>query len=228
MSLTITYLGHSGVLISDGAHTLCIDPFLTGYPHAKHQPADIKATHVAFTHGHADHFNDDGIAIAKANNAHVMAPFEVANACIKKGIDADRVSHCNPGGKADTDFGYVAFTPAIHSSSDAEGNYMGVACGLSIHFGGIVIYHAGDTALFSDMKLIGEVAHPSIAFLPIGGAFTMTPELASHAAEMVKPKIAVPIHYKTMPSQVQHADDFKPAGVEVKVMEPGEVWTYGE
>ena len=228
MTLTITFLGHAGFLFNDGHERgrVCVDPFLTGNPLAKHAPADIACDYLAFTHGHADHYNPDGWAIAKTNDATCIANFEVCEH-LQQHAGVTRCEPGNPGGNIPTDFGYVAFTPAIHSSS-YEGAYMGVACGFVLHFErvGVTVYHAGDTALFSDMKLIGELAHPDIALLPAGDRFTMSPRLAARAAELIQPKVAVPIHWGTFPVLAQDLTEFAPAGVEAKVMQPGEVWEY--
>lgn len=220
MSLTITFLGHSGFILDDGTYRLVVDPFLTGNPRAVHTPEEITCTHIALTHGHADHVGDT-IAIAKANNAPVIAAFELANWAAEQG--APGAEPGNPGGAISLPFGSVAFTHAFHSSS-YEGQYMGMPCGLVISMGGEVFYHAGDTGLFGDMKLIGEVYRPSITALPIGDRFTMGPDLASRAAEMVGARVAIPIHYKTFPPLVQTADAFVPQGVDVHVMEPGDTW----
>lgn len=221
MAVTVTYLGHSGVLLSDGRHTLAIDPFLTGNPLAVHRPEDIACDFIALTHGHADHFGDT-LAIAKRNGCPVIAAFEICNYVQEQGHDA--VEPANPGGRVHTGFGYVAFTPAFHSSS-YEGRYMGQPCGLVIQIGGIKLYHAGDTGLFSDMKLIGQLAQPRVAFLPVGDRFTMGPDLATRAAEFVGAPYAVPIHYKTWPPIDVDLKDFKPKGVTVKPLQPGETWT---
>lgn len=132
----------------------------------------------------------------------------------------------NPGGEIKTDFGYIAFTQAFHSSS-YEGRYMGLACGIIANIGGVTVYHTGDTALFGDMQLIGQVYKPDIAAIPIGGRFVMSAQLATRAAEMIKPRIAIPIHYGTWPILTKDAADFRPKGVEVKVLQPGETWRYG-
>jgi L-ascorbate metabolism protein UlaG (beta-lactamase superfamily) len=225
MALDITFLGHSGFLLSDGRHTLAIDPFLTGNPVAVHDPGRIDCQYIALTHGHADHFGDT-LQIARNNDATVIAAFEIANYLNEQGHE--KTEPGNPGGRIETDFGYVAFTQAFHSSS-YEGRYMGMPCGLVVNFAeaGVKLYHTGDTALFSDMKLIGELARPDIAMICIGDRFTMGPRLATIAAEYVNPKVAIPIHYRTMPALAQSAEEFRPDGVEVREMEPGETWSYG-
>lgn len=222
MSLAITFLGHSGFMLDDGTNCVVIDPFLTGNPVAVTAPVDVRCTHVALTHGHADHFGDT-VKIAMANNATVVAAFEIIEYLATLGIDNG--SPGNPGGRIAFDFGWIAFTHAFHSSS-LEGKYMGMPCGLVVHIGGTTIYHCGDTGLFSDMKLIGEIYKPDIALIPIGDRFTMGPELATRAAEMIAPKVAIPIHYGTFDALVQTPAAFTPAGVEVRVMTPGECWDY--
>jgi L-ascorbate metabolism protein UlaG (beta-lactamase superfamily) len=222
MAVSLTFLGHAGFLLDDGSQVVALDPFLTGNPVATMTADDIRCGHVVLTHGHADHLGDT-VAIAKANDATVVAAFEISEFLGEQGCRCDPG---NPGGKITTDFGWVAFTQAFHSSS-YEGRYMGMPCGVVVHVGGVTVYHCGDTALFSDMKLIGEIYRPDIALIPIGDRFTMGPELASRAAEWIDPKVAIPIHYKTWPLLVSDASGFTPRGIEVKVMEPGESWQYG-
>ncbi len=222
MALSITFLGHSGFIFDDGTHKLVVDPFLTGNPLARHSPKDVKCNFLALTHGHGDHFGDT-LDIVKANNATVIAPFEICEFLGEHGISKSEPG--NPGGRIDTDFGHVSFTPAIHSSS-YNGRYMGEACGLIIQIGGVTIYHCGDTALFNDMKAIGELAQPQIACIPVGDRFTMGPELGRKAAELINAPIAIPIHYKTFPLLTDDISAFAPTGVKVRVMEPGETWQY--
>lgn len=223
MAITLTYLGHSGFLVSDGAHTLAIDPFLTGNPVAKHKPEQIDCTHIALTHGHEDHFGDT-IPIARRTGATVIAAWEICTYLNEEGIE--KTEPGNPGGRVKTPFGWVAFTQAFHSSS-YKGRYMGNPCGLVVNIGGVSLYHCGDTALFGDMKMIGQYYTPHIAMIPVGDRFTMDPVTGAKAAELIQAHVAIPIHYKTFPPLVRDISAFKPTGVEVKVMEPGETWEYG-
>ncbi|MCC7146552.1 MAG: metal-dependent hydrolase [Phycisphaeraceae bacterium] len=219
MTLSITFLGHSGFVLSDGTHTVALDPFLTGNPVAQHKPADIHCQWIALTHGHGDHLGDSA-AIARANRATVLANYEICEFLGSQGCQTDPG---NTGGQIKTDFGFVAFTPAFHSSS-VEGRYLGQPGGLIVNMGGLTFYHCGDTAIFSDMKLIGEIYRPDIAAIPIGDRYTMGPDLASRAADMIRPRWAIPIHYKTFPGLAQSAAGFKPSIATVKELQPGETW----
>lgn len=224
MPLTITFLGHSGFLFSDGENTLVVDPFLTGNVLAKHRPSDITCNYIAVTHGHLDHLGDT-IEIAKRNDATVIATFELANYIGSKGVK--KTEPANPGGKIMTDFGFVALTPAIHSVSRNEDS-LDTPVGLVIRIDGTTVYHMGDTTIFSDMKLIGEIYEPDIVCIPIGDRFTMGPEIATRAAEMVGAKAAIPMHYGTFPALNQTSEKFVPNGIKVQVIEPGESWEYKE
>ncbi len=222
MGISLTFLGHAGFLLSDGTHTVAIDPFLTGNPVATLTPKAVTCKSIVLTHGHADHLGDT-VAIAKANQATVYAAFEIAEFLGGQGITTEPG---NPGGKIAAPFGWVAFTQAFHSSS-YNGQYMGMPCGAVVHLGGATVYHLGDTALFSDLKLLGEIYRPDIALIPAGDRFTMGPELATRAAELVQPKVAVPIHYGTWPLLAQDVSAFKPKkGITVRAMKPGETWQY--
>lgn len=217
MSITLTFLGHAAVLLEDGKHTVAIDPFLTGNPVAARRATDIRCTHIVITHGHGDHLGDT-ISVALANAATVYANFEITEYLGEHGVTTEPG---NPGGRIATDFGWVAFTPAWHSSG-YQGRYLGVACGAMVRLGEVTVYHCGDTGLFGDMALLGEIYRPDVALIPIGDRYTMGPELASRAAELIKPGIAIPIHYGTFPQLVPDAARFAPKGVEVRVLQPGE------
>jgi len=220
MPLNLTFLGHAGFLLDDGRTRVAIDPFLTGNPVAKHKPEQIDVQHIALTHGHPDHLGDT-IAIAKRCGATCYAPFEICEYLGEQGVE--KCEPGNPGGRIRTDFGFVAFTQAFHSSS-FNGRYMGLPCGVIVRLGDITVYHCGDTSLFGDMKLIGEIYKPDVAMIPAGDRFTMGPELASRAAELIRPRVAIPIHYGTWPLLVSDISAFSPEGVEVKILEPGTSW----
>jgi L-ascorbate metabolism protein UlaG (beta-lactamase superfamily) len=218
--MQITFFGHAAFAFADGSHTLLIDPFLSGNPAATVAADTVRCTHIALTHGHEDHFGDT-VALATANRATVIASFEICTYLTTQGVAETEPG--NPGGKITTPFGWIAFTQAFHSSSYC-GRYMGMPCGLVVHMDGRTVYHCGDTALFGDMRLLGEIYRPDVACIPIGDRFTMGPDLASRAAEMINPGVAIPIHYDTWPPIAQDPADFTPAGVEVRVMRPGETW----
>ena len=222
MTLTLTYFGHAGFSLTDGRHTLVIDPFLTDNPVAVHKPADIRCDYIALTHGHSDHLGDT-VAIAKRTNATVIAAFEICNYLGEQNITNTEPG--NPGGRIMTPFGWVAFTQAFHSSS-FEGRYLGMPCGIVARIGDTTVYHCGDTGIFGDMRLIGEIYQPDVALIPIGDRFTMDPALATRAAEMIAPKVAIPIHYDTWPPIAQDPAQFAPKGIEVHAMKPGEQWSY--
>lgn len=226
MTTTITFLGHAGFLLESGGHRVAIDPFLTGNPIAVHTPGDIDCDTIVLTHGHADHVGDT-VAIAQRTGATVHAAFELCNHLGTQGLQPDRLSPGNPGGKIATDFGYVAFTQAFHSSS-ADGKYMGQPCGVIVRFEreNFTFHHCGDTALFSDMKLIGEIYRPDVSAIPVGDRFTMGPELGKRAAELIRPKVAIPVHYGTWPLLTSDISAFTPDGVKAKAMKPGERWEY--
>jgi L-ascorbate metabolism protein UlaG (beta-lactamase superfamily) len=181
-----------------------IDPWITGNPVAKHKPTDFRPNAILLSHGHSDHLGDS-IEIAKSANSPIIAIYELALYCHTKGAKVDGM---NMGGPRAFDFGKVMLTPAFHSSS-VEGQYMGMPCGIVLTLtDGRKIYHAGDTALFSDMALIGRQGL-EIACLPIGSYFTMDPDAAFEAVQLLKPRYVLPIHYNTFPEIAQNAQEFK-------------------
>jgi L-ascorbate metabolism protein UlaG (beta-lactamase superfamily) len=220
--LHITYLGHSCFLLADGTHTLIIDPFLAGNPTAPLAAKDIAAQFVVLTHAHGDHFGD-GIAIAKANDATVIAVNELANHAASLGAKAHNM---HIGGGYSFPFGRLKFTIAHHGSSSSDGRYMGEPAGVVITMGGKKIYHTGDTGLFLDMKLIGEIDAIDCMCLPIGDNFTMGIDDAVRAVGFVRPALAIPMHYNTFPVIAADPREFESkvtaAGFACRIMTPGE------
>lgn len=213
--MELTYLGHSCVLLK-GKRTVLIDPFAPEGELPKHP--DI----VAVTHGHADHM---GAAVEL--NRPTVAINEVAKYLKSKGVPAEGMNY---GGTLVMEGVSFHMVPAVHSSWIEEagiGCNGGGAAGFVIGMEGTRIYHAGDTALFSDMKLIGELCHPDIALLPIGGRFTMGPQEAMIAARYIGAPLVIPIHYNTWPAILQDPDQFRAAlerttDIRVKILSPGE------
>lgn len=218
---TATFLGHSCVSLTDGKHNLIIDPFLTGNDQAAAKPEDIKVDYVLLTHGHSDHVGDC-LDIAKRNRATVIATYELANICAKEGCE---IHPMHIGGAYTFDFGRVKMTIAHHGGGygpDA-GQYAGPPVGLLVTIDGKTLFHAGDTGLFSDMKLIGEMNSIDLAFLPIGDNFTMGIADAVKAVEFLSPKAVVPMHYNTFPVIEVDPEQFKTrVGERVTILAPGE------
>jgi L-ascorbate metabolism protein UlaG (beta-lactamase superfamily) len=192
---TVTFLGHSCFEIRHNGTNLIIDPFLSGNPLAQVTPDQIKADFVLVTHGHGDHWGDTE-AIAKANDATVIACFELANYAQSKGLKAHPM---HIGGGHDFPFGRVQLTVAHHGTGGEETGlvYMGNPTGLLLTLHGKTIYHAGDTGLTYDMKLLGEFHKVDLALLPIGDNFTMGIDDAVRATSLVNPRTVVPMHYNT-------------------------------
>ncbi len=196
MSLKLHWHGHSAWTVESDGVRILIDPFLTGNPTADIGPDQAEADFILLTHAHGDHLGDT-VAIAKRTKAPVITNFEISEWLGAQGIE--NAQGLNPGGGVQLPFGRVTFTRADHSSSFPDGTYGGVACGMVFQVGGHTIYNTGDTALFSDMQLLGERYRPDIVLLPIGDYFTMGPEDALEALRLIDPKVALPQHYNTFP-----------------------------
>lgn len=195
------------IITTEGTRIL-VDPFITGNDFSDLNAEKILADVIILTHAHNDHVGDTE-AIAKRTGALIIANVELAAYFAKKGL---KTHGMQPGGTYAFEFGRVKMTPAIHSSvyEDASGQLipLGIAAGLLLMIDGVEIYHAGDTALFSDMQLIGQQHEIDYAFLPIGDNFTMGPTDAALATTWLKPKKVTPIHYNTFPIIAQDPQAF--------------------
>ncbi len=221
-----TFYGHACVAIENDNHKIIIDPFLTGNSLAAIKAENVEASHVLITHGHGDHIGDS-IEIAKRNNATIIASFELANLCAKEGVE---IHPMHIGGGFDFDFGRVKLTIAHHGGGYGEDAsiYTGPPVGFLVTMDNKTLYHPGDTGLFYDMKLIGEMNKIDLAFLPIGDNFTMGIDDAVKAVEFIKPKKVVPIHYDTFPIIEKKPEEFadKVTDGEVVILKPGESIEY--
>ena len=220
--MEVRFLGHACFELADGDATVLIDPFLTGNPKAAISADDVAATTVLLTHGHGDHFGDT-VSIAKRTGAPVVAIVEIARELEQEGVDA---FDPNMGGTVKFDWGWVKLVPAWHTSTTPKGT-ANVPAGLLINFKDTLVYHLGDTCVFSDMQLVGKRNPIDIALMCIGGHYTMDRVDAVDAAELVGAKTVIPCHYNTFPPVETDAQAFK-SDVEsatrsnVVVLDPGQ------
>lgn len=201
--LEVRFLGHAAVWLSDGQTKIIIDPFLTGNPKAALKPEEVEADLIVVTHAHGDHWGDS-LELAKRDMT-IVSSAEIAGHAGKLG--APKTVGMNTGGTYKFKGGWLKWFPAWHTSSFPDGTYGGIAMGVLLELGGKRVYHAGDTALFSDLKLVGD-AGVDLALVPIGDHFTMGPEDALKALELLRPQQTVPIHYNTFPPIVQDGPAF--------------------
>ena len=213
--MTYNYYGHSCFQLDDGKTKVLVDPFLTGNPQASISEKDVEADYILVTHAHGDHIGD-APNIAVRTNATVVGIPEIMDF----GGQRVKTIGMNLGGTIKTEFGFVRMVPALHSSGIAGG----VACGYVICIGGKVIYFAGDTALFSDMKLIGVRDKIDYALLPIGGHYTMDPIDAATAVEFLNASNVIPLHYNTWNVIKQNAEELLELvrNAKVLIVKPGQ------
>lgn len=227
--MKVTYLGHSALLIETSTHRVIIDPFITGNPAAPIAVDAIAVDAILLTHGHGDHLGDT-LAIAKRTGAIVVAPFELAAwVSQQSGVSAVHAMHL--GGAHEFAFGRVKLTLALHGAgidTDAGIVYGGNPAGILFQADGKTLYHAGDTGLFGDMKMIGEYNEIDLAALPIGDNYTMGPDDALLAAQWLRPRHVLPIHYNTFPLIEQDGDAFvnrlQALGLAGTALKPGQSW----
>jgi L-ascorbate metabolism protein UlaG (beta-lactamase superfamily) len=223
--MDIRFLGHACFELSDGDTRVLIDPFLTGNPKAAVSAHEVDPTHIFLTHGHQDHYGDI-VDIAKRTNAQCVAIVELAGELGDQGVE--NVADPNIGGTVTFDDAglWVRLTPAWHTSTTPNG-LVNTPAGLVIGLGDKVVYHLGDTGLFSDLQLVKQRDEIDVALMCIGGHYTMDRHDGVRAAELVGAKQIVPCHYGTFPPIETDAQAFKSevesqTSSEVVVLEPGD------
>jgi L-ascorbate metabolism protein UlaG (beta-lactamase superfamily) len=228
-SFSFTWLGHATfVFRSPNGKRIILDPWVTSNPACPDSAKKVGELDLMLvTHGHSDH-TGDAVSIARSSGADVVAPFEIAVWLQSKGLQ--KVAGMNPGGTLRVHGLAVTMVPAVHSSSVDEGGktlYLGVASGYVVRFeNDLTVYFAGDTCVFGDMALIADLYQPTIGFLPIGDLYTMGPEQAAKACELLRIRQVVPMHYGTFPAltgtPAKLRELVRPLGVEVVELKPGE------
>jgi L-ascorbate metabolism protein UlaG (beta-lactamase superfamily) len=219
----IRYLGHSCFELTDGDTRVLMDPFLTGNPKAAAEPGDLNPTHIFLTHGHPDHYGDI-VDIAKRTGAAVVTIAEIAGELGEQGVE--NAFDPNIGGTVEFDDVWVRLVPAWHTSTTPNGTQT-VPAGMVVGLGGKVVYHLGDTALFSDLRLVGQRDKLDVALMCIGGHYTMDRHDAVIAAELVGAATVIPCHYDTFPPVETDSQAFK-AEVEAKTSSKVELLAPGE
>lgn len=223
--ISVRSLGHACFGLTDGKHTVVFDPFFEGNPDAVIGADEVKADALLVSHGHSDHLGD-AIPISKRTGALIVAPYELAMYCQRKGA---KVHPLHIGGARQFEFAWVKLVMATHGSAVVEESlieYTGPPCGFVVKMGGRTVYYAGDTGLFGDMRLIGERHKPDVAILPIGDNFTMGVEDAVEAAKLIRAAVVIPMHYHAFDVIVQDPERFSSLvaaqGLKCVVLAPGE------
>lgn len=221
--MKLKYFGHSAFQVTTSAGVkILIDPFIDNNPNSTVKANDLTADYIVLSHGHGDHLGDS-FTIADKSKTLFICVNELANYCIDKGFKAHNM---HIGGGFNFEFGRVKFTIAHHGSMTPDKTYAGEPAGIILSIEGKNIYHTGDTGLFYDMKLIGEMNQIDYMLLPIGDNFTMGINDAARAVEFVNPKVAIPMHYNTFPVIKADPDEFKvlieKAGFHCKILNYGE------
>ncbi len=223
MAVKVTWHSHACLLIETDGAKLLVDPFLTGNPLAPVSADKVEADYIFVSHGHGDHMGDT-VEIAKRCDATVVSNFEIQNWLTGQGVQKTHPLHI--GGGFNFPWGRVKLTIAHHGSALPDGSYGGNPCGFIFYLQGKKIYHACDTGLFYDMKLIGEEGI-DLAVIPIGDNFTMGPEDALRAVKLIQPAQVLPIHYNTFDIIRQDPSSWakqveEETGAGVRVLKPGE------
>lgn len=204
--MKIRYFSHSACqVVADDNTKILIDPFLDNNPTSPVKSNEVEADYIILTHGHGDHIGD-AFKIAKRCNSTFICVNELANYCISHGFNAHNM---HIGGGHNFPFGRVKFTIAHHGSMTNDNYYAGEPSGVLLFIDNKILYHTGDTGLFLDMKLIGEMNPIDVMMLPIGDNFTMGIDDAVKAVSFVNPKVAIPIHYNTFPVINADPNEFK-------------------
>jgi L-ascorbate metabolism protein UlaG (beta-lactamase superfamily) len=225
--MELTWLGHASFRLEAGGKRIYVDPFLNGNPKTpESETTPERVDIIALTHGHGDHVGDT-VDLAKQHGATVIAPVELADRLGSQGVE--NVKDPNKGGTVDVDGVRFTLTHAQHSSSDNDGNYTGEPCGLVIRADGKSLYIAGDTNVFGDMQtVIARLYKPDVAVLPIGDHYTMGPEEAALAVELLGVKRVVPSHWGTFPALTGTPDALQElvgGDVTVEKLSPGDTVT---
>lgn len=218
--MKLQFIGHSAFYLSTDGVGILIDPAISENPTAVFDSTS-RIDDIFVTHAHFDHLGD-AIPLSKKTGAMITTVYELANYCEKRGAKAQGG---NVGGKVTFPWGSARFLSAVHSSSTVDGAYAGCPVGFLLEVGGVKIFHAGDTGLHYDMKLLGEIYKPDVAIIPVGSTYTMDIEEAAIAAKWIGAKKLIPMHYNTFPPIAIEIEDLRkilPPEIELLALLPGE------